>query len=211
MQRETTIDRPIDKAIADWDFLDETIVAKFSMFRTIGQNVFGIRRRRGAAQRERGDGAHVLVVGLTEPLLRIHHVIMRMPGNGRDLSAAADGCDHVDARAGRERRREPGSLLIHVDVDVRPQPRPGHAQPITQAGPARLQLRDRLVHRGRVDLHATREVAEQGRQGGWEVNVGHGQMTATSTEAIAGRYPAISSHVSPSSALAKTWPVLVPK
>jgi hypothetical protein len=44
MLREITIDQPIDKVLADWDFLDERIVAKFTMFRTIGQNVFGIRR-----------------------------------------------------------------------------------------------------------------------------------------------------------------------
>ena len=34
----------------------------------------GTRRSAKAA-----NGTHVLVVGLAEPLLRIHHVIMRMP------------------------------------------------------------------------------------------------------------------------------------
>ncbi len=45
MFREITVDRPIEKIIEDWDFLDEKIVAEIStMFRTLGQNIFGIRR-----------------------------------------------------------------------------------------------------------------------------------------------------------------------
>src|SRR4051812_48670688 len=40
-----TVDKPIEKAIEDWDFLADSVVAKFTAFRTVGQNIFGIRRR----------------------------------------------------------------------------------------------------------------------------------------------------------------------
>ena len=87
-----------------------------------------------------------------------------------------------------ERRLEPGALLVHVDVDVRSQLGPGHAQPVAQAGPARVQLGDRAVHRRCLDLDVARQVAEERRQGRGEVDVGHGYAsTATSTEEIAGR------------------------
>ena len=45
MFREITIDEPIDKVIDDWDFFEDRIVGKFSTFRPLGQNIFGIRRR----------------------------------------------------------------------------------------------------------------------------------------------------------------------
>ncbi|HXQ51606.1 MAG TPA: hypothetical protein VN802_10975 [Stellaceae bacterium] len=45
MHYTMTVDQPIDKIADDWDFLDEKIVSKFSAFREVGQNVFGIRRR----------------------------------------------------------------------------------------------------------------------------------------------------------------------
>src|SRR5262245_39076501 len=45
MFREITIDKPIDQIVNDWDFFDEKIVSKFAMFRTIGQNIYGVRRR----------------------------------------------------------------------------------------------------------------------------------------------------------------------
>jgi hypothetical protein len=45
MFREITVDRPIEKVMEDWDFLDEKIVGKFTMFRTVGQNIYGVRRR----------------------------------------------------------------------------------------------------------------------------------------------------------------------
>jgi hypothetical protein len=45
MFREITIDKPIDQIVDDWDFFDERIVSKFAMFRTIGQNIYGVRRR----------------------------------------------------------------------------------------------------------------------------------------------------------------------
>ena len=42
---EITIDEPIAKIIEDWDFLADTVVAKFTRFRPLGQNIYGIRRR----------------------------------------------------------------------------------------------------------------------------------------------------------------------
>ncbi|HUB96637.1 MAG TPA: hypothetical protein VL993_12015 [Stellaceae bacterium] len=45
MFREITIDEPIHKIIDDWDFFEDKVVGKFSTFRPIGQNIFGIRRR----------------------------------------------------------------------------------------------------------------------------------------------------------------------
>jgi hypothetical protein len=45
MFSEITIEEPVEKIIDDWDFLEEKIVAKFTGFRHVGQNIFGIRRR----------------------------------------------------------------------------------------------------------------------------------------------------------------------
>jgi hypothetical protein len=45
MFREITIDEPIEKIVDDWNFLDEKIVAKFTRFRPMGQNIYGVRRR----------------------------------------------------------------------------------------------------------------------------------------------------------------------
>lgn len=45
MFSEITIDEPIDKIIDDWDFLADRVVSKFTMFRPVGQNIYGIRRR----------------------------------------------------------------------------------------------------------------------------------------------------------------------
>ena len=45
MLSEITIDEPIDKIIEDWDFLNDKVVAKFTRFRPLGQNIYGIRRR----------------------------------------------------------------------------------------------------------------------------------------------------------------------
>lgn len=45
MFREITIDEPLDSIIEDWDFFQDKIVSKFSTFRTVGQNIYGIRRR----------------------------------------------------------------------------------------------------------------------------------------------------------------------
>jgi hypothetical protein len=50
MFREITIDEPIEKVIEDWDFFQDKIVPKFSTFRTVGQNIYGIRRRAISAE-----------------------------------------------------------------------------------------------------------------------------------------------------------------
>jgi hypothetical protein len=41
---EIVVDTSIGNLVEDWDFLNDAVVAKFSMFRTIGQNIYGIRR-----------------------------------------------------------------------------------------------------------------------------------------------------------------------
>ena len=45
MFREITVDEPLDQIIDDWDLLEEKIASKFSTFRHVGQNIYGIRRR----------------------------------------------------------------------------------------------------------------------------------------------------------------------
>jgi len=36
---------PIEKISGDWDFLNDKVLSKFSTFRVVGENVYGIRRR----------------------------------------------------------------------------------------------------------------------------------------------------------------------
>ena len=45
MDSTLTVDRPIEKVIEDWDFLEDRIASKFSAFKPAGQNIYGIRRR----------------------------------------------------------------------------------------------------------------------------------------------------------------------
>jgi hypothetical protein len=45
MQAEMTISEPIEKILDDWDFFEDKIVGKFTSFRPVGQNIYGIRRR----------------------------------------------------------------------------------------------------------------------------------------------------------------------
>jgi len=45
MFHEMTIAEPIEKIVDDWDFFEEKIVSKFTAFREVGQNIYGIRRR----------------------------------------------------------------------------------------------------------------------------------------------------------------------
>jgi len=45
MLLEVQIPELIERVVDDWDFLEEKIVAKFTSFRTVGQNIYGIRRR----------------------------------------------------------------------------------------------------------------------------------------------------------------------
>ena len=39
------VDRPIEKIVEDWDFLEDTIVKKFTSWQSVGDNLMGIRRR----------------------------------------------------------------------------------------------------------------------------------------------------------------------
>jgi len=45
MLNEIRVAEPIDKIADDWDFLSDAIVGKFTSFRGVGQNIYGIRRR----------------------------------------------------------------------------------------------------------------------------------------------------------------------
>ena len=45
MFHEMTIAEPIEKIVDDWDFFEDKIAPKFSTFRVVGQNIYGIRRR----------------------------------------------------------------------------------------------------------------------------------------------------------------------
>ncbi len=45
MFHEMTIAEPIEKVADDWDFFAERVVGKFTGFREVGQNIYGIRRR----------------------------------------------------------------------------------------------------------------------------------------------------------------------
>ncbi|MGH7091745.1 MAG: hypothetical protein ACREFQ_22885, partial [Stellaceae bacterium] len=40
---EIYVTEPVERVAEDWDFLDETIVRKFSGFRPVGDNIYGIR------------------------------------------------------------------------------------------------------------------------------------------------------------------------
>jgi hypothetical protein len=39
------VDKPLEKAIEDWDYLSDSMVKKFTGFLPLGQNIFGVRRR----------------------------------------------------------------------------------------------------------------------------------------------------------------------
>ena len=45
MHLEVEVDAPLEKIMNDRDFLEEKIIKKFSTFLSIGQNIYGIRRR----------------------------------------------------------------------------------------------------------------------------------------------------------------------
>jgi len=67
MFAEIVIDEKIDKVIDDWDFLAEHVVPKFTMFRPVGQNIYGIRRRAisadGVFDPRKGDISGALELG----------------------------------------------------------------------------------------------------------------------------------------------------
>ena len=45
MFAELMVKEPIEKIIADWDFFEDKVLPKFSTFKPMGQNIYGIRRR----------------------------------------------------------------------------------------------------------------------------------------------------------------------
>ena len=104
-----------------------------------------------------------------------------------------------------------GALLVDVHMDVRPELRPRLAQPVAQARVPLVELVERLRDRLRLDRVVTLEPREERLQRRRQMNVDVQSITAASTDVIGGRKSAASDHVAPSSALAKSWPVLVPK
>ena len=101
--------------------------------------------------------------------------------------AAADRGHHLHLRALVDRRVEVGALLVDVHVDVHPQRRARLAQAVAQAGPAVVELVDRLVDGARVDLDDAREVAVERDQRSREAQLAHQSSTATSTDQMFGR------------------------
>jgi len=102
--------------------------------------------------------------------------------------AAGDRGDHMDERAGLERRVEPRPLTIDVDVNVLPDiPAARVAQPVSQTRPLRVELTDRVVDRRRIEVEAAREPRKERHQRWRQVDVGHQSTIATSTDEIAGR------------------------
>ena len=77
MHYEMTIDDPIEKAIEDWDFLEEKVVGKFSTFRQVGQNVVGVRRRAvsrtGIVDLRKGNVSGALELGPDGIVAAPHH------------------------------------------------------------------------------------------------------------------------------------------
>ena len=72
MHLEMTIDEPVEKAIDDWDFLESTIAKKFSTFRTVGSNIYGVRRRKvgdaGINDLKKGDISVLYELGPDGPV-----------------------------------------------------------------------------------------------------------------------------------------------
>jgi hypothetical protein len=72
MHLEMTIDESLDKAMDDWDFLEETIAKKFSTFRTVGSNIYGVRRREvaesGITDLRKGDISVLYELGPDGPV-----------------------------------------------------------------------------------------------------------------------------------------------
>jgi hypothetical protein len=50
MHVEIEVDRPLDKIMNDREFLEETVIKKFSGFLEVGQQIYGIRRREVGTQ-----------------------------------------------------------------------------------------------------------------------------------------------------------------
>jgi hypothetical protein len=73
VQLDLTIEEPLEKAIDDWDFLEATIAKKFSTFRSVGSNIYGVRRRAvdpaaGITDPKKGDMSVVFELGPDGPV-----------------------------------------------------------------------------------------------------------------------------------------------
>jgi len=81
MFTEIMIDEKIDRLVEDWDFLAEHVVPKFTMFRPVGQNIYGIRRRAisssGVIDPKKGDISAALELG-PQGIVTVHHRPMSM-------------------------------------------------------------------------------------------------------------------------------------
>ena len=45
MFADVVVPEPLEKILGDWDFFSEKVIAHFSTFKPVGQNIYGIRRR----------------------------------------------------------------------------------------------------------------------------------------------------------------------
>jgi hypothetical protein len=107
------------------------------------------------------------------------------------------------------------------DVDVRPDDRPGVQEPVPKTRDPLVELVDDLGDGGPGDLEPPRRFGEERDQGTRQMDdrrhrpichrVSAQSTTAASTDQIGGRFSTASDQVRPSSALAKIWPLLVPK
>ena len=110
-----------------------------------------------------------------------------------------------------QRRLELRPFFVDVDVDVGAK-LPRLAQPVAQAGVALVQPFERLPDRPSINVEMSRQPWKERRQRRRNMDTHRAQSTTTaSTDVMPGRYVAISDHEPPSSALANSCPVLVPK
>jgi hypothetical protein len=163
---------------------------------------------------ERRPVAHVLLMAageLGDPLaLFVLVEADDRPLHGLDLPAADRGY-HVDAGVGGELGVELAAGPVDVDVDVRTQRRPSLHEPVAEAGPTLVEPVDRLAHGRGVDVELAREPRKERRQRRGEVQLGHQSTDAYVTDVMPGKSPPIWLQLSPSSVLANSCPVLVPK
>ena len=88
---------------------------------------------------------------------------------------------------GANRASSSRSLPVDVEVDVRPDRRPGLAETVAQTRIALLQPLDRLDDSAGVDVELPRQVGEERRQRSREVDVRHHSITVACTDEIGGR------------------------
>ncbi len=81
MFQEITIDESIDSIIDDWDFFEDKLAPKFSGFRAVGQNIYGIRRRKvsstGIVDPRKGNISGALEMG-PKGIVSVVHKPMQM-------------------------------------------------------------------------------------------------------------------------------------